>query len=163
MENKIKLAFVSSVWRRPGIFEMFAKGINNIIKNCNQFEIYVIISGSEGKASRRMVENHGYTYIEIPNKPLGYKLNSTTHACKSIGIDYVICLGSDDVMSIELLEEYEKYMRKGIDFIGVKDCYFYDEVSKRSIYWGGYRESYRRKATVGAFRALSSRLLALGS
>jgi hypothetical protein len=52
-------------------------------------------------------------------------------------------------------------MRKGIDFIGVTDCYFYDTVSKKSLYWGGYREPNRKGHTTGAFRAISARLLSL--
>lgn len=159
--DKIKLAIVTSVWQRPDIFEMFARGIKHLINNCTQFDITVIVSGSEGEKSKSMVANHGFNYIEIPNTPLADKVNATTQACKDIGIDYVLCVGSDDVMSPGLLNEYAIYMRKGIDFIGVTDCYFYDTVTKKSLYWAGYREPYRIGNTVGPFRALSARLLSL--
>jgi hypothetical protein len=161
LTGKIKLAIVTSVWKRPEIFEMFAKGVNNLINKCNNFEITIVVSGSEWLESHKMVTDHGFTYIEVPNEPLAAKVNASTYACKKLNIDYVICVGSDDIISPELLNEYEKYMRKGIDFIGVTDCYFYDVTSKKSLYWGGYTENYRKGHTVGAFRALSARILSL--
>lgn len=159
--GKIKLAIVTSVWGRPEIFEMFAKGVNELVSKCDEFDITVVVSGSEWIKSKDMVLKNlpDAFYIEIPNEPLAAKVNSTTYRCKNSSIDYVLCVGSDDIISPELLNEYAKYMRKGIDFIGITDCYFYDTVSKQSLYWGGYREEYRKGHTTGAFRALSSRLL----
>lgn len=161
ISGKIKLAVVTSVWKRPEIFEMFAKGIKKLIDECDQFEISVIVSGSEWLTSHKMVTDHGFTYIEIPNDPLAAKVNATTYACKDLNVHYVLCVGSDDIISPELLNEYANHMRKGIDFIGVTDCYFYDTTTNRSLYWAGYRESYRKGHTVGAFRAISCRLLSL--
>lgn len=159
--EKIKLAIVTSIWKRHDIFELFAKGVKNLMEKCDQFEITVVVSGSEWIKSHDLVRVlHGFNYIEIPNEPLAAKVNATTYACKDLGVDYVLCVGSDDVISPELLNEYAIHMRKGIDFIGITDCYFYDTVSKKSLYWGGYREQYRKGHTTGAFRALSVRLLA---
>lgn len=159
IDRKIKVAFLTAVWKRSDVFEMFAKGINHLVQNSDLFDISVIVAGSEGAKSKRMVEKHGYTYIETPNDPLSNKVNQTTLYCQNLDLDYVICLGSDDIMSLELLNEYHKHMIKGIDFIGVTDCFFYDTESKKSLYWGGYRESYRFGHTVGAFRAISISLL----
>jgi hypothetical protein len=100
-----------------------------------------------------------YQYIEIPNEPLAAKVNATTYACRNLDVHYVMCVGSDDIMSPELLNAYIPYMKRGVDFIGVTDGYFYDTVSGKSLYWGGYREPYRKGHTLGAFRALSNRLL----
>lgn len=157
--GKLKVAIVSAVWKRPEVFEMFAKGINNLVKCCPDVEFHVIIAGSEWRASEYMVKNQGYTYIEIPNEPLATKHNSTTYAAGKLGVDYVICLGSDDIISPELFREYEKHMREGVDFIGVTDFYFYDTVTKKAAYWGGYREKWRLNHTCGAGRVLSARLM----
>jgi hypothetical protein len=169
--EKIKLAIVTSVWGRREIVELFVKGVDNLIENCPDFEIQVVVSGSiqnEKNINDKGVQFDFHlngmlpyiTYIEIPNEPLAAKVNATTYACRNLGVNYVICMGSDDIMSPELLNEYAKHMRDGIDFIGVTDCYFYDTISKQSLYWGGYREDYRKGHTCGAFRALSANLLA---
>jgi len=168
--RKIKLAIVTSVWGRQDVIQMFIQGINNLIDNCKEFEIYLIVSGSHqdenhdyslGAFEYSIFEhlNLDYKYIEIPNEPLAAKVNATTYAAGKLGVDYVLCMGSDDIISPELLNEYGKLMRKGIDFIGVTDFYFYDTVSKRSLYWGGYTEPNRKGHTAGAARCLSARLL----
>lgn len=157
----LKIAVVTAVWKRPEIFELFAEGMKNIIRDCPDISFTVIVAGSEWDKSKKMVENHGFEYIEIPNEPLAAKVNSTTYYCRNLDIHYVICLGSDDLMSVDLIREYEKHMRLGIDFIGVTDFYFYDTLSRQTSYWGGYREPNRKGHTAGACRALSSRLLQL--
>jgi hypothetical protein len=169
-DRKIKLAIVASVWKRPEVVDMFYSGVQNLRKKCPQFEISLVISGSiqdedfihsEFIFGRRMKQNHltSFKYIEIPNEPLAAKVNASTYACKNLGVDYVLCLGSDDIMTPELLDEYAIHMRNGVDFIGVTDFYFYDTVSGKSLYWGGYTEVYRKGHTAGAARAISARLM----
>jgi len=147
----MKIAVVTGVWKRPRIFEMFAKGIKNL-----PVEVDVIVAGSEGRTSRQMVQRHGFKYIETPNSPLSAKMNATTLAAKDY--DYVICMGSDDILSPELMKHYLKWMTLGYDFIGLTDFYFYDTTTRRAMYWGGYR-GVRQGETVGAGRVLSSKLL----
>jgi hypothetical protein len=168
--GKIKLAIVTSIWGRPEIVELFMKGVDELRKNCPEFDIQVVVSGSiqdeerikyKGKEFGCLLNNTKsfFKYIEIPNEPLAAKVNATTYACRNLDVDYVMCVGSDDIMSPEFLNAYIPYMRNNIDFIGVTDGYFYDTVSKKSLYWAGYREENRKGHTLGAFRALSSRLL----
>ena len=145
---------VTGVWKRPEIFEMFAKGVHAL-----NMDIDVIVAGSEGEVSRKMVEAHGFHYIEIPNQPLAKKMNATTLYAKELDCDYVICMGSDDIMSPELMQHYITAMHNGYDFIGIIDLYFYDTVSNKAAYWGGYRESYRRYVTAGPCRAISKKLM----
>ena len=158
INKKIKLAIVTGVWKRPDVFEYFAKGVKELEK-LNNFKITTIVSGSEGDTSRKMVEAYGFTYIEIPNIPLSTKMNAPLQIAKELKVDYVLCMGSDDIIHPDVLTEYLKYMRSDVDYIGVTDFYFYDTTSKRSAYWGGYREKYRLGHTCGAGRALSSSLL----
>lgn len=178
ISGPIKLAIVTSVWKRPEVFRMFIKGIHELMMECDQFEIKLIVSASiydtddtweddesfvvdSGIVSRFGLKelSKKFQLIEIPNEPLAAKVNATTYACRNLGVHYVMCMGSDDILSPELLNAYIPYMRKGIDFIGVTDGYFYDTVSGKSLYWGGYREAFRKGHTLGAFRALSARLL----
>lgn len=174
ISGPIKLAIVTSIWKRPEIVQLFMKGIHNLMDNCQDFEISLVMSGSlmdekEGNWDDigTFIDNFymgdldysNFKYIDIPNEPLAAKVNATTYACRNLGVHYVMCMGSDDILSPELLNAYIPYMRKGIDFIGVTDGYFYDTVSGKSLYWGGYREAFRKGHTLGAFRALSARIL----
>ena len=97
----MKVAIVSAVWQRPEVFEMFAKGIKHLVSNCKDIEFTVIISGSEGDKSKSMVEKHGFIYIEIPNDPLAVKMNATVIRAKEYDVDYILGVGSDDVITPE--------------------------------------------------------------
>jgi hypothetical protein len=154
----MKVAIVSCVWKRPEVFEMFAKGVKHLIAN-SKTEFIVIISGSEGEVSKQMVEKHGFIYVEMPNDPLSVKANKPVLIAKEYNVDYVLAVGSDDVISPELMRIYEKHMSRLIDYIAVLDFYFYDTNSGRSSYWGGYKESYREGHACGAGRLMSKKLL----
>jgi len=143
---------ITGVWKRPEVFKMFAKGVHHL-----NAEINVIVAGSEGDKSRKMVEAEGFQYIEIPNQPLALKMNTT--ALAAVDSDYTICMGSDDILSPELFDHYLHWMGRGYDFIGCQDFYFYDIKSGKSAYWGGYRDRRRRMHTAGAGRCISKRLM----
>lgn len=157
MKNfKIRLAIVTGVWGRPEIFEMFAEKTKQL--KHEDLDIVVIVAGSEGEISRRIVEKHGFKYIEIPNEPLATKMNATTLQARDFKADYVLCVGSDDIITQPLLDFYVTEMKKGVDFVGTLDWYFYDTKSKKFAYWGGYIDK-RKGHTCGAGRLLNSRLM----
>lgn len=156
--KKLKFAIVTGVWKRPEVFEMFAESIHILKKTVTTAEIICIVAGSEGSRSRKMVERHGFIYIETKNDPLANKMNQTTLKARDLRADYVLCVGSDDIISPELFNRYLKSAQSKVDFLGVTDFYFYDTTTKRGAYWGGYRDS-RKGHTAGAGRLLSARLM----
>ncbi len=157
---KIKLAIVTGVWQRPDVFEYFAAGIHKLESSCTDLKIVTIIAGSEGMKSRQMVERHRFKYVEIANDPLAAKMNATILTAGKLKSDYVLCLGSDDIVTPELMSVYLEYIRQGIDYIAVLDWYFYDTATKQAAYWGGYIDA-RKGHTCGAGRLISARLMRL--
>jgi hypothetical protein len=143
---------VTGMWKRPDIFDIFAKHTATL-------GVDVIVAGSEGKVSRKQAEKYGFKYIEIDNQPLATKMNATTIKAVEDGYSHVICLGSDDLISKELLNEFIRYMKQGFDFIGVLDWYFYDTTTEKASYWGGYVDRQRIGHTCGAGRVISASLL----
>ena len=155
----MRIGIVTAVWKRPEVFEMFAKGVLHLNNN-TEHEYFVIVAGSEGYKTKNMVEKYGFNYIEIPNNPLATKHNATTIEAKEYDPDYILFLGSDDVIGVELMNLYTKFMKRSIDFIGLKDLYFYDIETDYSSYWGGYVDS-RFGCSAGAGRLISKRLMNL--
>jgi hypothetical protein len=151
------VSFVTGMWKRPEVFEIFAKGIKHI-QNNTPIIVHCIVSGSEGSTSRNQAEKYGFHYIETNNYPLSDKMNQPLQIAKKLNSDYVICLGSDDVIELKLFNEYLYWMNKGYDFIGLLDFYFLNLPKNKSVYWRGYRGS-RKGDTVGAVRCLSKWLL----
>jgi len=151
-KGKVNPVIVTGMWKRPEVFEIFAKHTKTL-------GIDVIVAGSEGKKSRNLAEKYGFHYIEIENDPLAAKMNATTLKAKELKYTHVICVGSDDLLSKELIDEYLTLMRKGYDYIGVTDFYFYELESGKAAYWGGYRDRNRIGHTAGAGRVISKTLL----
>lgn len=154
----MKIAIVTGIWQRPEVFRMFAQGVKVLQEN-SPHEIKCFVSGSEGETSKQLVESFGFSYIEILNDPLAKKMNASVLLAKEFGPDYILCVGSDDIISPGLLTAYERHMRSKIDFIGVTDFYFWDYAKNRASYWGGYKEAWRRGHTAGAGRMISKRLM----
>ena len=155
---KKRLAIVTGVWQRPEIFKIFANQTKKL--KHKDVDIVVIVAGSEGEDSKSMVEKHGFKYIEIRNTPLAHKMNATTDLAGQYAVDYVLCVGSDDIISQELFDIYVEQMNKGIDYVAVLDWYFYDTQTDKFAYWGGYTDK-REGHTCGAGRLLSNRLMRL--
>lgn len=152
------ITICTAVWKRPEIFALFARGVE-LLRSSSHATISVVVAGSEGPRSRRMVEQWPYHYIETENNPLSNKMNATVLRAKALQSDYVLCMGSDDILHPNLFALLERKMREGIDFIGLTDFYFYHIPTRKAMYWGGYRRGPRKGQTVGAGRVLSAKLL----
>ena len=154
----MKLAIATGVWKRPEVFKIFARGMHEL-RASSSLDITVIVAGSEGIRSRTMVEQYPFYYIEVKNDPLAAKMNATTLYAQSIGADYVLCVGSDDIIHPGMFRMYEDAMKRGIDFTGCLDFYFCDLQSKRALYWAGYADGRRKGHTAGPGRMLSAKLM----
>lgn len=118
----------------------------------------MVAVGSEGATSKALAKKHGWSYLEHPNKFLSDKWNAGVRLAKTLKPDAVLILGSDDVMSIPLLEHYAGLVNK-VHYAGLLDIYFLDASSFRAIHFLGYIDKHRKGETVGAGRLLSSTLL----
>lgn len=158
-KNEFTVVVSTAVWKRYDVFKMFSQGIKTLQTEFKNIKFIVIVAGSEGDVSRQNVNEQGFQYIEISNDPLATKFNATTTAAQYYNPDYVLCLGSDDIIHPSLMREYIKCMQQGYDFIGIQDMYFWDTVSKKCLYWAGYRDSRRLGHSAGAGRLISRRLM----
>lgn len=157
----MRIAIVTAVWKRPEVFEMFAKGVEMLQINFDgRLEIICCVAGSEAEESRRMVEAHrNFFYTEAPNQPLHSKFNQATKLAFKLNADYCLMLGSDDIVGVNLMERYFHLMQHGIDYAYLTDCYFFDTVTKKGLYWGGYISHAHRGKGAGIGRLISKRAL----
>lgn len=151
----MKTVIVSAIWKRPEIFKLFAKGVHELKK---QYDIECVVAGSEGNTSRELVQCEGFRYVEAPNDPLAKKHNMAVREARRMRPDYLLMMGSDDIVTPEAFEVYLEAAKKKIDFIGVTDFYFWDYQSKKASYWGGYIDQ-RKGHTAGAGRMISASLM----
>jgi hypothetical protein len=148
--EKLKIGIVTAIWKRHELFDVFAHELKSVL---NEFDVdwVVSVAGSEGSKSRSIVEKHGFIYTEIENNPLSNKMNAAARALEFESVEYVMCMGSDDFISLGALQEIINRMSDGFDMIGFEDFYFVDHHTQTALYWSGYGN----RKSIGAFRCLS--------
>lgn len=158
----MKIGILTCMWRRPEVFRMFAAGMNRLK---SKFDIITLSVGSEGAQSRQLCQEAGINYLEFPNKPLGAKFNAGMSVMKSFNPDYVMIMGSDDVLSTATFQKIWDYCEKGCDKVGFTDLYFFDLYEQSLVYWPGYghkgtkADSSRKGEAIGLGRTLSYSIL----
>lgn len=154
----MKIGIITAIWQRPEVWEMFKQGVRRLRGQYDDVDVEVCVAGSEGFKSQNRCKEKWIHYVEIENNPLGRKMNAAALLAKEKGYDYCLLVGSDDIICNNLFDLYLDSIDRGIDYTYLMDGFFYDTTTKRSLYWGGYRD--RRKGdSLGAGRLLSKRLL----
>jgi hypothetical protein len=100
----MKILFFLAVWKRPEITEICFMGLNRIKKSglC-PVEFLAVISEESMKP---LCKKYGVDYVMHENLPLGKKKNfGLTEAFKK-SWDYIVELGSDDIIKTEVIERY---------------------------------------------------------
>lgn len=157
----MRLAIVTGIWKRPEVFRMFAAGVAMLQEHFKgRLEIIACVAGSEMRFSKTLVMEHpNFYYTEVPNTPLGVKMNAAAYLASRFSPDYCLMLGSDDIVGIPLMERYYQAMQQKVDYVVLMDCYFFDTVSKRGLYWGGYTKAFNRGRPLGMGRLISAKVL----
>lgn len=121
MQTRTKILIYLAVWKRPEITEMCFAGIERL-KTHPDFDIDALAVISE-ESMIPLCEKYGVHYVEHENSPLGKKKNFGLQAARYFKFDFLMEIGSDDLVLNELLDVYKKFMVK-YDFFGVRDAAF---------------------------------------
>jgi hypothetical protein len=122
----MKILFFLAVWRRPEITEICFMGLNRM-KRSGLFPMNFLAVISEN-SMKPLCKKYGIDYVVHENLPLGKKKNfGLTEAFKK-NWDYLIELGSDDVLKTELLEIYKPYIESNQAMMCINTfCYLNSE------------------------------------
>lgn len=116
----MKIVFFLACWKRPEITELCFMGLQRLMKHRSDvFESSAFAVISE-KEMIPLCEKYGIDFIMHENNPVGMKKNAGLSVCLKKDFDYLIELGSDDLILNDLLDLYLPSMQKGIDFFGCK-------------------------------------------
>lgn len=103
----MKILIYLAVWKRPEVTEICFMGINRLKRyGILQIDAFAVISE---ESMIPLCEKYGVTYCYHDNLPLGKKLNYGLSESLKLDWDYVICIGSDDILKNELLDLYKPY------------------------------------------------------
>ena len=133
----MQIHILTAFWKRPEITDLFIHGVHRLGYECTA-------SISEESYIPICEANH-IDWVMVNNRPLGNKWNQGLKKALQKDWDYLLILGSDDLISNCLIDRYMSY--DGWDMIGVKDFYVYkDGVVKHFV--------SKRLKTIGAGRFL---------
>jgi len=129
----MKVLIYFAVHQRIEILKVCLKGIQRLKQNKEiEFSSLAVCSS---KSEAKLLKAHGCHVVLTENEPLGRKKNTGLHEALKLEWDYLMELGSDDLIHESLMEIYMPLMRDGIDFFGVKRVMFYDTISKQVARW----------------------------
>jgi len=101
----MKILFYLAVWKRPEITEICFMGLRRLMKSYDSESLAVISEDS----MIPICEKYGIMWMMYDNLPLGKKKNAGLKHALNLDWDYVIELGSDDLIKNELIELYKPF------------------------------------------------------
>lgn len=108
--------------KRPRILELFCYSIQRIRQEMDIF-IPCVVVGDKGH--KEICQKYHINHITQDNHPATRKWNTGTDFMMRYGVDYILVVGSDDILSTDLVKKLYSQMQQGTDLIGIKSCYFY--------------------------------------
>lgn len=150
-----KILFFLSVWKRPEITELCFMGLQRLMKHSSVKALAVI-------SEREMIplcHKYGIEFIYHDNEPLGAKKNAGLDYAMRLEWqwDYLIELGSDDLITEEIFEAYAPLMAAGEEFFGSDSMYFIDATDGHCRLYRAQEAQYGRGWGLG--RALSRKAI----
>ena len=130
----MKVLIYFAVHQRLEILKVCLAGIKRLQKHSTAIE-YIPFAVCSTKKESTVLSHHGVQNIIHPNQPLGAKKNAGLRAALLLEWDYLLELGSDDLIHESLMDAYLTYMQSGVDFFGVRKVMFYDTISKQVAQW----------------------------
>lgn len=151
------VVFVTAVWGRLAVTRVWwAAAVRSALQlNAKGIKTRIVVGGSEPE-HRALCEENGGEWVETPNRPLGAKWNNICEAAfKETDSEYMLVLGSDDVMSPAMVDGYVIPIKKGTPYAGLQSCNFYNTANGRLFNFSQFG------VTVGCGRLLHRNLLKL--
>jgi hypothetical protein len=145
-----RLAVILPIYKRHNLTRLCLEWLDIQSK---KFSFDVIVAGSEGDTSKKLVEHFWFKYIEVKNNPLSGKLNALIEMCKDY--DGVVLTGSDDFISDSVFELYQSIDVSKPVLYGFNNAHVYCTNSNKLA----TGIPYGKKMTIGVGRLFTGELL----
>lgn len=126
-----KLAIILPYWGRPEVTKLCFERLE---AQRVKFGFDVFVAGDNDS-----IVPIGWYILDVPNLPLGNKLNSLISRTKDY--DGVIIIGSDDFISDSVFELYQTIDCTKLAFYGFDDCHVYNAWTKQLKYGITYKDT----------------------
>jgi hypothetical protein len=156
-QDKPKLCILTTLYLRHNLNEIVLDYYKKLKKGISDVcDIELIACGSDDNTNMQIATKNDFKYINHTNFPLTQKHNALFTEAKKYNPDFVILIGSDDLICENVIYQYIEKNKSGVDYMGILDFKCID--GSGYWYWGGYTNS-RVGEPVGGGRYFSKRLL----
>jgi hypothetical protein len=146
----MKILIFLAAWKRPEITEICFQGIRRL-QDASKFPVDTMCVISE-ESMIPLCEKYGIDYIIYKNEPLGEKKNAGLNAAMLRSWDYLLEIGSDDLLKTEILDAYLPFFERGEELFGVKDFLYINSED-------GDCRRLKTNTTYGAARCISRKVI----
>ena len=147
-----KVIAVTPFWGRENVSKIFWQ-------NCQDINLDVVACVTRGDTVSELLASRHALKTVYCNNLLGKKWQSGINACRDLEFDYILIIGSDDLVSpLFFTEHMNSLMESGYDYIGTTDAVAVSLMNKLCRYWEGY-QGVRQNESVGAGRLISKNAL----
>ena len=143
-----KILILLPIWKRERITKICFDNLKELQKD---FDIEVLCIVSEVWAKQEAFK-YGFKYVEASNECLGTKMNIGVREAMGMKFDYLMNLGSDDIITKELIESYKDLFNNNVPCFGSTKLTFIDSKAKEL-------KTYDYGIMIGAGRCISKDIL----
>jgi len=156
MKTKPKIIIIIPCWERANVFKVVSNQLELFCaENAAKIETVVLYvlshEDAELKKHLQVIKKANYPneIIYAPNKWLGQKLNEGVKWAVKQGCDYVMNMGSDDLIHPSIIDLYMPLIKKKNPLFGLNELYFWD-ISGSALHFSYYNNPH----IVGAGRMI---------
>lgn len=154
-----KIVIIIPLWKRPDVFRICAENLLWFINNSpHDLQVLTVISPEDPHVDDlfEITTRFGFESIYAKNIPVSNKLNTGIKYCyDNYDFDYIMNMGSDDLIHPKIFELYEKPISLKKNFFGINNLYFYNSKTEEAIHY----HTYNNLRAIGAGRMISRHVI----
>lgn len=146
------MGLLSISYRRPQILQLFLASVKRLRNDVGYFTA-IVVGDDEHKG---LCEAYEVFHVTQQNHPATAKWNTGVNYLMSLGCDYIVITGSDDIISTPLMLNLISEMNKGTDLIGIDTIHFFASDGKHK---GRMRKLVAKNQVLGVARCISRNVI----
>lgn len=143
-----KILILLPIWKREKITRICLDNLRDLKKEID-LEVLCVVSESWAKIA---AFEYGFKYVEASNECLGTKMNIGVKESLRYKYDYLMNMGSDDIITKELFRLYETHFNRNEKMFGCTKLTFIDSKEKSA-------KRFDYKVMIGAGRCIRRDLI----
>jgi hypothetical protein len=142
--DQVHVKIVCPWWGRFEVVQMHCRSMVKFMESSPYKMSYLAIISQEDpdfRDLRDLAFGFNFDVCSHKNLPVSEKLNAGIELAMEDSPDYIMNMGSDDLCSAEIWDEYKPFIEKKEKFFGIDSCHIIDFYSKEAYYLDLYNDS----------------------